>query len=113
MTTIHTKEDLTRALQEDPEWKAAVRSFILTEELLTLPARFGHFVVEQQETNQRVDQFIAEQRQTNADQQQVNQRAESKLANTRLSVLLSNNRDMNPGLRVARDDAVEQGLVTD
>ena len=67
MVTIHTKEDLIRALQEDPEWRASVRSFILTEELLALPVRFDQFVSE-------INQFVSEQ-------QQFNQRVESRLGN--------------------------------
>ena len=69
MVTIRTKEDLIRALQEDPEWRAAVRSFILTEELLALPARFeafvehvDQFIDDQKGFNQRVDQFIDDQK---------------------------------------------------
>ncbi len=69
MVTIRTKEDLIRALQEDPEWRAAVRSFILTEDLMTLPVRFeafvervDQFIDDQKGFNQRVNQFIDEQK---------------------------------------------------
>lgn len=59
MVTIHTTDDFLRAMDENPQWKEAVRRAILTEELMNLPARFDEFVAEQR-------QIDAEQRQTNA-----------------------------------------------
>ena len=38
MTEINTFQDLLRALDENPEWREALREKILTEELLQLPA---------------------------------------------------------------------------
>ena len=58
MVTIHTTDELLRALRENPEWKEAVRQEILTEELLALPARFDRFVEEQREHNARIDSFV-------------------------------------------------------
>ena len=144
MVTIRTKEYLIRALQEDPEWRSAVRSFILTEELLALPAWFDQFVTEvnqfmseQKQFNAEVNQFNAEVSQFMSEQQQTNRRVDSRLANlegdnlerqaresilniakdhldlTRGRVLLSRNREMDPGIRAALDSAEEQGLVTD
>ena len=55
MTTINSQEDFLRALQENPEWKAAVRALILGEELMQLPARFNAFVDEQRQVNSRVE----------------------------------------------------------
>ena len=40
MTTINTIQDLQRILEEKPEWRAALRSILLTQELLELPQRF-------------------------------------------------------------------------
>ncbi len=144
MVTIHTKEDLIRALQEDPEWRASVRSFILTEELLALPVRFdqfvseiNQFVSEQQQFNQRVESRLGnvESRLGNVESRLGN--VESKLANldgdnlerravesilniakdhldlTRGRVLLSRNREMDPGLRTVLDEAEAQKLVSD
>jgi len=59
VVTINTSEDLLRVLRENPEWKAAVRREILSEELMNLPARFDRFVAS-------TEQFIEEQRQFNA-----------------------------------------------
>ncbi len=72
MTTINTTDDLLRALAENPEWKEAVRRAILTEELISLPARFDQFVTEQRQFNDeqgqfndRIDRFVDEQGQFN------------------------------------------------
>ena len=54
MTTINTPDDFLRALDENPQWRAAVRDRILGQELLNLPARFEAFV-------QRMDAFIEQQ----------------------------------------------------
>ena len=43
MTTIHTIEDLIRILDEHPEWLEALRTRLLTRELLELPQRFAEF----------------------------------------------------------------------
>ena len=54
MTTINTPDDFLRALDENPQWRAAVRDRILGQELLNLPARFEAFM-------QRMDAFIEQQ----------------------------------------------------
>ena len=137
MVTIHTKEDLIRALQEDPEWRASVRSFILTEELLALPVRFDQFVSEinqfmseQQQFNQRVESRLGnvesrlgnvESKLANLDGDNLERRAVESILNiakdhldlTRGRVLLSRNREMDPGLRTVLDEAEAQGLVSD
>ena len=46
MVTINTTDDLLRLLDENPEFRDAVRSTILTEELMALPAAFGAFASE-------------------------------------------------------------------
>ncbi|MCY4556989.1 MAG: hypothetical protein OXF79_11540 [Chloroflexi bacterium] len=61
MVTINTSEDLLRALRDNPEWREAVRREILTEELMSLPARFDRFAA-------RTEQSIDEQRQFNEGQ---------------------------------------------
>lgn len=43
MTTIHTIEDLVRILDERPDWTEALRSRILTRELLNWPQAFAEF----------------------------------------------------------------------
>ncbi len=51
MTTINSLDDFLQALDENPQWREAVRSRILGEELLQLPVRFNAFV-------ERVEGFI-------------------------------------------------------
>ena len=53
-TTINTIEDLVRVLDEHPEWLEALRTRILTRELIELPRRFEEFAVS-------VDQRFEEQ----------------------------------------------------
>ena len=58
MNVIHTTDDLLRLLNQNDEFRQAVRREVLSEELLKLPERFAKF-----ET--RVEGFIDEQRQFN------------------------------------------------
>ena len=43
MTTVNTIEDLIRILDEHPEWNEALRSRMLSRELLELPQAFAEF----------------------------------------------------------------------
>ena len=52
MTTINTIEDLVRVLDENPAWVEALRSRLLSRELLELPEKFSQFV---ETTNKRFD----------------------------------------------------------
>ncbi len=54
MTTIDTEESFLRTLREHPEWREAVRTQILGEELLQLPSQFQQFVRRQTEFNEIV-----------------------------------------------------------
>ena len=58
MTTINTIEDLARILREQPTWAEALRSLVLSEDLLDLPARFDRFVETQGEVNARLERNI-------------------------------------------------------
>ncbi len=60
MTTINTIEDLVRILREQPAWADAVRSLLLTDDLLDLPSRFDRFVQSQEETNRRLTELLAQ-----------------------------------------------------
>ena len=60
MTTINNQDDFLRALRNNPEWRDAVRSQILGDELLQLPVRFDAFVRDQQQFNKRIENDIAE-----------------------------------------------------
>ena len=52
MTTINTTDDFIRLLRENPEFLAAARRELLTEELLKLPQRFSQYA---QTTDKRLD----------------------------------------------------------
>ena len=54
MVTINTTEDLLRLLDENPEFREAVRSAILTQELIALPAVFASFASETREFQSEV-----------------------------------------------------------
>ena len=43
MVVINTTEDFIRAMDENPSWLEAVRSRVLTRELIELPARFAEY----------------------------------------------------------------------
>ncbi len=79
MVTIHTSDDILRLLAENPEWKAAVRREILTEELMNLPARFDQFVAS-------TEGFIGEQRQFNSETGERVDRLESDVREIREDV---------------------------
>ena len=58
MTTINSQEDFLRALDENPQWREAVRSRILGEELMQLPARFNTFVERVEGFLERTEAFM-------------------------------------------------------
>lgn len=78
MTTINTIEDLVRILREQPSWAETVRSLLLTDDLLDLPARFDRFVQSQEETNRaqeetnrRLSELITQQSEILAQQSEL------------------------------------------
>ena len=77
MTTINNQEDFLRALEENPQWKDAVRALILGEELLQLPVLFSAFVNQVTAFVDQMTAFVAEQRQINAEQKQFNEKIET------------------------------------
>ncbi len=79
MTVIHTTDDLIRLLNENDEFRQAVRRHVLSDELIQLPERLAKF-----ETH--VEDFIGEQRQFNKEQRQFNQRMESSIGELRDTV---------------------------
>ena len=83
-TVVNDISDLSRILQENPDWREHFRALLLTPEILGLPAALAaltaelrEFIAEQREINARADarmdalttelrEFIAEQREINA-----------------------------------------------
>ena len=96
-TAVNDIADLSRILQENPEWREHFRALLLTPEILELPAALAaltaelrEFIAEQREINARADarmdaltaelrEFIAEQRQWNEEQREINARAEARM----------------------------------
>ena len=96
-TAVNDIADLSRILQENPEWREHFRALLLTPEILELPATVAaltvevrEFIAEQREINARADarmdaltaelrEFIAEQRQWNEEQREINARAEARM----------------------------------
>ena len=76
MTVIHTTDDLIRLLNENDEFRQAVRRHVLSDELIQLPEQLAKF-----ETH--VESFIGEQRQFNQEQRQFNQRMETEISELR------------------------------
>ncbi len=93
MTVIHTTDDLIRLLNENDEFRQAVRRHVLSDELIQLPERLAKFethvegfIDEQQQFNKEQQQFNKEQRQFNKEQRQFNQRMESSIGELRDTV---------------------------
>ncbi len=59
MNTIDTIEDLIELLDRNPQWLDAIRSRILTRELIELPARFAESVERNDRFHEEVSRFIA------------------------------------------------------
>ena len=58
MTTINSLDDFLKALDDNPQWREAVRSRILGDELLQLPARFNAFVERTEAFMERTEAFM-------------------------------------------------------
>ena len=100
MTVIHTTDDLIRLLNENDEFRQAVRRHVLSDELIQLPERLAKFEThvegfideqrqfnkEQRQFNKEQRQFNKEQRQFNKEQRQFNQRMESSIGELRDTV---------------------------
>ena len=88
MTVIHTADDLIHLLNENDEFRQAVRRHVLSDELIQLPERLAKFetrvesfIADQRQFNERVnrrfdsiDKKFEEQRQFNEEQRQFNER---------------------------------------
>ena len=86
MTVIHTTDDLIHLLNENDEFRQAVRRHVLSDELLQLPERFAKFetrvesfIDEQRQFNDEQRQFNDEQRQINDEQRRINKRVDRRL----------------------------------
>ena len=103
-TAVNDIADLSRILQENPEWREHFRALLLTPEILELPAAVAALTAElrdftteqrlrneeQREINARADarmdaltaelrEFITEQRRWNEEQREINARADARM----------------------------------
>ena len=90
MTVIHTTDDLIRLLNENDEFRQAVRRHVLSDELIQLPERLAKFEIrvesfidEQRQFNQHMETEIGELRQFNKEQRQFNQHMETEIGELR------------------------------
>ena len=83
MTVIHTTDDLIRLLNENDEFRQAVRRHVLSDELLQLPERLAKFETHVEDFIGEQRQFNKEQRQFNKEQRQFNQRIETEISELR------------------------------
>ena len=58
MTTINDISDLVRILQDNPAWAEAVRSVLLSRELLNLPEEFANFAKTVRENSETVNRRL-------------------------------------------------------
>ena len=52
--TVEHFHELTRLLYERPEWRAELRSILLTEEILNMPRMLSELTATQQRTEERL-----------------------------------------------------------
>ena len=58
MTTINSLDDFLQALDDNPQWRDAVRSLILGDDLMQLPSRFDLFVERTEAFMERSEGFM-------------------------------------------------------
>ena len=99
MTTIHTTDDLVRALREQPELLQAVRSLVLTDELLDTPNRVARLEESLQRLTERVDSLTTA---VAALTQKVNEFIDT--TNRRLTALESDVAELKSDVKVLKTD---------
>ena len=102
MTTINNQDDFLEALRNNPQWRDAVRTQILGEDLLQLPVKFDSFVEEQKTQNQKFDAFVEEQKAQNQKLGTLAQEHGTRLENVENVVQELNTRTSNLEERVGR-----------
>ena len=93
MTSFNDLDGFLRALEQNPQWKEAVRALILGEELLQLPVQFIAFVGRVSAFIDQTEAFISEQRQFNSEQRQFN--SEQRQFNQRMETFVTEQQQFN------------------
>ena len=104
--TVEHFHELTRLLYERPEWRAELRSILLTEEILNMPRMLSELTATQQRTEEglqrlevSVDQLAAAQQRTEEGLQRLEARVDKLISTqqrteTRLEALTNNVGDL-------------------
>ena len=82
MTDINSQEDFLRALEENPQWKEAIRLHVLGEEVLQLPIRFNVFLIRTEAFMERTEAYLADQNEFNRQQVEFNRKVEGFMERT-------------------------------
>ena len=113
-TAVNDIADLSRILQENPEWREHFRALLLTPEILELPAAVAALSTELPAAiaalTAELREFTAEQRLRNEEQREINARAEARMdaLTTELRAFIVEQREIN-----ARADARMDALTAE
>ncbi len=113
MNVIDTADDLIRLLNENDEFRQAVRRHVLSDELIQLPERLAKFethvegfIGEQRQFNKEQQQFNKEQQQFNKEQRQFNKEQQQFNKEQRQF-----NKKMESSIGGLRDGLAQQGKI--
>jgi septal ring factor EnvC (AmiA/AmiB activator) len=118
MTTINDINDLARILREQPEWADTLRSLLLTQELLDLPAKFSEMVDATRAINNRLSSL--EGRFSNMEGNDYERRVRYRVLNRATTILgmedpqltLTQNDPESPALSAAISQALRDNAIT-
>ena len=79
MTTINSQEDFLQALDDNPQWREAVRARILGDDLMQLPARFDAFVARTEAFMTRTEAFMVQTNRILEQQYALNERLAQRM----------------------------------
>ena len=78
-TAVNDIADLSRILQENPEWREHFRALLLTPEILTQPEKMAQLTERVDGLTERMDQFILEMRDFTQEIREHNRRADARM----------------------------------
>ena len=78
-TAVNDIADLSRILQENPEWREHFRALLLTPEVLTQPEKMAQLTERVDGLTERMDQFILEMRDFTQEIREHNRRADARM----------------------------------
>lgn len=78
-TAVNDIADLSRILQENPEWREHFRALLLTPEVLTQPEKMAQLTERVDGLTERMDQFILEMRDFTQEIREHNRRTDARM----------------------------------